>query len=92
MADSIDKILTALACGNNDDVDDDDGLARRRCLVRAGSGAKMTIDNAAAMRKEVRWWVWTVCDLLESLSKAVVASAALDTPPRNDDNDGWWTQ
>ena len=88
-ADSIDRILTALACGDNDDVNDNDNPARRRCLVRAGSGANMTIDNAAAIRKEVRWRVWTVHDLLESSS---MVAAASDAPPRDDDNDGWRTR
>jgi hypothetical protein len=87
-ADSIDRILTALACGDNDDVNNDDNPARRRCLVRAGSGANMTIDNAAAIRKEVQWRVWTVRDLLEWSSST--ATAALDAPPRDDDNDGRW--
>jgi len=86
--DSIDRILTALACGDNDDVVNDDDLARRRCLIRAGSGANTTIDNAAAIRKEVRWRVWTVCDILESSSTAAAAaSVALDAPPHDDDDD-----
>ena len=87
--DSIDRILTTLACGDNDDVVNDDDLARRRCLIRAGSGANTTIDNTAAIRKEVRWRVWTVCNILESSStSAAAASVALDAPPRDDDDNG----
>ena len=64
-------------------------------LLRASSGANMTIDNATAMRKEVRWTAWTVRDPLELSSMAVAAAralAALDAPPRDDDDDGWRTR
>jgi hypothetical protein len=91
-ADSIDRVLTALACGDNDDVDGDDDPARRRCLVKAGSGVNMTINNAAAIRKEVRWRAWTVHDLLESSSTATAASAASDAPPCDDHDDGRQTR
>jgi len=50
----------------------------------------MTINNAAAIRKEVRWRVWTVRDLFElsSTAAAASASAASDAPLRDNDDDG----
>jgi hypothetical protein len=53
IADNVDNICIARACGCSTNTDEEEDVDGVRYFVNVGNGAKRTMDNEHAVRKEV---------------------------------------